>query len=86
MLNATEDSVCSARAQALVRNGTCRSDYGIRYSLSVPREHSIFIQRVAPLSPEQVKQKEMELEQRKTTWGYRKRLARASKVKRKEFW
>jgi hypothetical protein len=44
------------------------------------------IQRVAPLTGEQLREKETALDERKATWGHNKRLSRASRAKRREFW
>ncbi len=55
-------------------------------SLRIPTAYSLYIQRIAPLTPVQVAERDQQLEERMLTWGYRKRLSRAIRAKRREFW
>ena len=55
-------------------------------SLSIPAEFRHLIARAAPSTPEQRKTKEQQLEDQKLTWGYKKRLSREVRQKRRQFW
>lgn len=55
-------------------------------SLSIPFEHHHLIARAAPQSSEQVVAQEQKLNALKATWGYKKRVARDMRTKRKDFW
>ncbi|OXG37320.1 hypothetical protein C359_04686 [Cryptococcus neoformans Bt120] len=67
------------RAQGLSRRE-------IGESLQIPPEQQRLIPRVAPQSREQASAKLEEFTERRAKWGYRKRLAREVRQKRKEFW
>jgi hypothetical protein len=54
--------------------------------LSIPFEHHHLIARAAPQSSAQATAQEQRLNDLKATWGYKKRLARDMRMKRKEFW
>lgn len=55
-------------------------------SLQIAPEQQRLISRVAPQSREQASAKVEEFAEHKAKWGYRKRLAREVRQKRKEFW
>jgi hypothetical protein len=55
-------------------------------SLSIPFEHHHLIARAAPQSSDQAVAQEQRLNDLKATWGYKKRLARDMRMKRKDFW
>ncbi|WWD19534.1 hypothetical protein CI109_103995 [Kwoniella shandongensis] len=67
------------RAQGLSRKA-------IGETLQIPAELHRLIPRIAPQTPIQSAEKASELEAQKSTWGYKKRLSREVKQKRKEFW
>ncbi|ORY26714.1 hypothetical protein BCR39DRAFT_540559 [Naematelia encephala] len=54
--------------------------------LGLTEEDRVLVARVAPLSKEQQAVKEAELQETKDLWGYRKRLARESRVVRRTYW
>ncbi|OCF38146.1 hypothetical protein I316_00370 [Kwoniella heveanensis BCC8398] len=78
----TEDVV--QRMQQLRAEGKSRSEIG--KSLNLPADQYRLIARVAPQTAVQAASKLTELEEQKSTWGYRKKLSRAVRSKRKEFW
>jgi hypothetical protein len=55
-------------------------------SLKIPFEHHHLIARAAPQTSDQARSTHDQLDNLKSTWGYRKRVARDMRVKRKEFW
>ncbi|WVF73020.1 hypothetical protein IAT40_007838 [Kwoniella sp. CBS 6097] len=72
------------RMQQLRAEGKSRSEIG--KSLNLPADQIRLIARVAPQTAVQAASKLTELEEQKSTWGYRKKLGRAVRSKRKEFW
>ncbi|WWC91597.1 uncharacterized protein L201_006543 [Kwoniella dendrophila CBS 6074] len=68
----------------LRNQGKSRKEIGD--ALQLPKEQHRLISRVAPQTSVQKASKLTELEEQKATWGYRKKLARATREKRKEFW
>lgn len=56
------------------------------HSLSIPAEFRHLIARAAPSTPEHRKTQEQQLEDQKATWGYKKRLSREVRQKRRQFW
>lgn len=54
--------------------------------LDIPAEQAVLIPQIAPLSSVQIAEKQAELEEQQSRWGYRKRLYRESKNRRRLFW
>ncbi|WVW86049.1 hypothetical protein I302_108087 [Kwoniella bestiolae CBS 10118] len=72
------------RMVQLRAEGKSRKEVGD--ALQLPADQYRLISRVAPQTSVQKASKLTELEEQKSTWGYRKKLARAVREKRKEFW
>ncbi|WWC71892.1 mitochondrial 54S ribosomal protein mL58 [Kwoniella pini CBS 10737] len=72
------------RMQELRAQGKSRKEIGD--ALQLPRDQYRLISRVAPQTAVQKASRLTEMEERKSTWGYNKRLARAVREKRKDFW
>ncbi|WWC94808.1 hypothetical protein V866_001658 [Kwoniella sp. B9012] len=68
----------------LRNQGKSRKEIGD--ALQLPKDQYRLISRVAPQTSVQKASKLTELEEQKSTWGYRKKLSRAVREKRKEFW
>ncbi|WRT70332.1 uncharacterized protein IL334_007330 [Kwoniella shivajii] len=78
----TEEMV--SRMKALRVEGKSRNEIG--KALQLPGDQYRLIPRVAPQTPVQAASRITELEEQKSTWGYKKKVARAIRQKRKEFW
>ncbi|WVR07779.1 hypothetical protein IAU60_004822 [Kwoniella sp. DSM 27419] len=78
----SEDLV--SRMQQLRAEGKSRNEIG--KSLNLPADQYRLIPRVAPQTSTQAAEQATEFADRKATWGYNKRLARASREKRRQFW
>ncbi|EIW72265.1 hypothetical protein M231_04949 [Tremella mesenterica] len=64
--------------------GFSRKEIG--QSLGIQKDQWYLISRVAPLTTEQSKNKRSEMEEQETSWGFRKRLHRAKRARRREYW
>ncbi|KAK8853119.1 hypothetical protein IAR55_003820 [Kwoniella newhampshirensis] len=78
----SEDIV--ARIKELRSQGLSRKAIG--ETLQIPVAQHRLIPRIATQTPVQAAEKVTELEEQKSTWGYKKRLSREVRQKRKEFW
>jgi len=68
----------------LRQSGLSRTEIADR--LSIPREYAMNIQRVAPLSKEQRDEVKNFHAEQKEQWGYKRRLVRAIREKRRQYW